>query len=96
MGLWLHQGKPAGSVVFHWPSIVDPVINQSSWASAEESNMFFCKQKYAHDQRALQRHRGRFGRQGGPHIARTHLQCLYVNSQLDDIHRNPPRLVFGE
>jgi hypothetical protein len=51
MGLWLHQGKPAASVIFHWPSIVDPVINPSSWASAEESNMFFCKQKHAPDQR---------------------------------------------
>jgi hypothetical protein len=36
---------------FHWPSTVEPVINQSSWASAEESNIFFCQQKHAHDQR---------------------------------------------
>ena len=38
---------------FHWPSIVDPVINRSSWASAKESNIFFCQQKHAHDQRGF-------------------------------------------
>ena len=44
---------------FHWPSTVEPVINQSSWASAEESNIFFCKQKHAHD---------KSGRGAGPKV----------------------------
>ena len=47
----LHLSHGAEKILFfHWPSTVDPVINQSSWALAQESNMFFCKQKNAHDQ----------------------------------------------
>jgi hypothetical protein len=45
------QGTTMKILFFHWPSTVELVINQSSWASAEESNKFFCQQKHAHDQR---------------------------------------------